>query len=586
MRVALYPINPTIGDLEGNASLIAASLDHARLNGADLAVFPELALCGYPPKDLLLQHGFIEACATKARELGERRTQGLTAVFGVPLASASPGRIANSLVAYGDNKFIDSYDKRLLPTYDVFDEDRYFEPGVREVILNIKGVRVGLSICEDLWKGQDAGFASHYAESPDPVAALASRGIDVLISPSASPFVVGKSSRHFDIVSAHAKRHSLLVASLNQLGGNDELVFDGHAFLCGADGRGAGAMPRWRGEPLLAEVIPATQSGPGAWRVLVQQSPAVQAGEASRHAFAPAHAAEDLYRALTLGIRDYLRKTGFKSAIIGLSGGIDSALTAVLACAAIGPANVLGVLLPSRFSSEDSRSDAAELADRLGMPRVTIPIEPAVEALRGAIDPAFRELGAATLGAALPDLSDENLQSRARGTIVMAISNRTGAIVLTTGNKSEMSVGYCTLYGDMNGGLAVLSDVSKMAVYDLSKWINANAASLGFKSPPIPQSSISKAPSAELRPNQTDQDSLPPYDVLDAVLAAYVEDRCSPAEIVGRTGADPALVAKLVRMIDLAEYKRKQAAIGLKVTSVAFGSGRRFPIAQRYRAQL
>ncbi|MBL9002271.1 MAG: NAD+ synthase [Phycisphaerae bacterium] len=570
MLLALCPINPTIGDLAGNAALIASGIGAARAAGADLVVFPELALCGYPPRDLLLQHGFIEACCAWADRIGIEHTGSITAVFGTPLPvdpHQPRGPIANSLCAYRDGARIAFYDKRLLPTYDVFDEDRYFNGGLTPKVIDIRGVRVGLSICEDLWKGEDAGFAAHYADSPDPVAELVSAGAQLIVSPSASPFVMGKAHKHESIVRAHAANHGVPVASLNQRGGNDELLFDGHAFIADARGEIAAALPRWKGGMLL---IDAGESG-------VRPAPGhAPSAEAKPDSYA------DLFEALRLGIADYLRKTGFTRALVGLSGGIDSALTAALAAAALGPGNVTGVLMPSRYSSGHSISDAEVLADRLGIRRITVPIEDGVGGLRRVIDPALGELGGTPLGHTLPDLAEENLQSRIRGTILMAISNRTGAMVLTTGNKSELAVGYCTLYGDMNGGLAVLSDVTKGHVYGLSEWINANFDSCGFTSAPIPRGSIDKAPSAELRPDQTDQDSLPPYPVLDAILAAYVERRMSAPEIVAATGADRSTVLRIIRMIDLAEYKRKQAAIGLKVTGVAFGSGRRYPIAQRW----
>lgn len=571
MKLALAPINPTIGDLPGNAALIAEGIARAREAGADAVVFPELALCGYPPRDLLLQHGFITACAQEAKRLGETATQGITAIFGTPLPvdpKLPQGPLANSLLVYRDGEYLQYYDKRLLPTYDVFDEDRYFQSGLAPRVIDIAGVPVGLSICEDLWKGEDAGFAAHYADAPDPVAELIAAGARVIISPSASPFVMGKADKHESIVRAHAARHAVPVASLNQLGGNDELIFDGHAFVAGPSGEIAASLNRWDGGTLLVDVTQGRVTSAGS--TPPRDAPETPYG--------------DLFRALRLGIRDYLRKTGFSQAIIGLSGGIDSALTAALAAAAIGPANVLGVLMPSPYSSEHSVGDAQELARRLAMRHITVPIEPGIAGLRSAIDPAFAQLSRPALGASLPDLTEENLQSRIRGTLLMAISNRTGAIVLTTGNKSELAVGYCTLYGDMNGGLAVLSDVTKEHVYGLSRWINDHHAECGFTGPPIPAASIEKAPSAELRPDQTDQDSLPPYPVLDSILAAYIEQRMSPAEVVAVTGADEPTVHRILRMINLAEYKRKQAATGLKVTGVAFGSGRRFPIAQRWRS--
>lgn len=584
MRAAFIAINPTIGDIRRNGELIAKGIERARSAGADLAVFPELALCGYPPKDLLLQHGFLDRCGAEMRRLGEGLTQGLTAVFGAPMRITRAGtrsNVANGLAVYRNNEFVDSYEKQLLPTYDVFDEDRYFQPGIRNVVLDVGGIRVGLAICEDLWRGVDAGLGGRYSAASDPVKGLIDAGAELIVSPSASPFVLGKATRHLEIVASHATRHGISVASLNQLGGNDELVFDGHAIVCdGAEGTMA-SMPRWKGGAMIVDFCARGRMLRASWGG--GDSGSCEGAIDSACAESPM---ADLFEALVLGIRDYLGKTGFRKAIIGLSGGIDSALTAALAVAALGAQNVMGVLMPSRFSSADSVADAEELAQRLGMPHVTIGIEPAVNSIRGAINPVFADISELTLGSRVPDIADENLQSRVRGTIVMAISNRTGAMVLTTGNKSEMGVGYCTLYGDMNGGLAVLSDVTKMTVYEISSWINEKARTLGFATAPIPQRSIDKAPSAELRPDQTDQDSLPPYADLDRVLEEYIERHGSLHEIVTRTGLDAALVARVMRMVDIAEYKRKQAAIGLKVTGVAFGSGRRWPIAHGYRHEL
>jgi NAD+ synthetase len=581
MRLALAQINPTVGDLTGNSVRIADFIGRARAAGADLVVFPELALSGYPPKDLLLQEGFIAACAAAAKSLGEAHTGGLTAIFGVPLPvdpSRPAGRITNSLVVYRDNVYVDRYDKRLLPTYDVFDEDRYFTPGTRAVVVDVplrlssRPARVGLAICEDLWRGEDAGFASHYDQSPDPVAAVGAEGAEVLVVPSASPFVLGKGRRHREILRQHASRHGLYVASINQVGGNDELIFDGHAAVFGRNGELLAAGPGFEEHLLVVDL----------------------GGVAGRAASGIAAATEDpvlcasadrlLFSALVLGTRDYCRKTGFRSALLGISGGVDSAVVGVIAAAALGAGNVTGVSMPGRYSSPHSKIDAYDLARRLGMAELTVPIDGPFTAFSSTLNNAFRVRGQASLGASLPDLTEENLQSRIRGTILMGLSNRTGAIVLTTGNKSELAVGYCTLYGDMNGGLAVLSDVAKMQVYTLARWINENHRDQGmgvsFASPPIPEASITKAPSAELRPDQTDQDSLPPYDVLDRIVERYVERRESLERIVGETGIDAATVARVARMIDLAEYKRKQLATGLKVTTVAFGFGRRFPIAQ------
>ncbi len=566
MRLALAQINPTVGDIAGNTELITAWIERARAERADLVVFPELCVSGYPPRDLLLQEGFIEAVMAAARQIGETATKGITAVFGAPLPvdPKNPrGPIANALVAYSDNRYVEYYDKRLLPTYDIFDEDRYFTPGARAAVINVAGTRVGLSICEDLWKGEDAGFASHYAEAEDPVAQLVQAGAQVVINPSASPYVLGKGAKHRRILREHAARHGVFVAAVNQVGGNDELIFDGHAAVYNGTGELIAAAPGFDEHLLVCNIG--------------------KTGSAVPDPLIDAPTEDVLFRALTLGVRDYLRKTGFKSALIGLSGGIDSAVTAAIAVAALGPGNVTGVSMPGRYSSEHSKTDAAELARRLGIGMVTVPITTPFAGFAAILGKPMTELGFEPLGAKLPDIAEENLQSRLRGTILMTLSNRTGSIVLTTGNKSELAVGYCTLYGDTNGGLAVLSDVTKRLVYRLAGWMNANPARCGFRGPPIPEASITKPPSAELRPDQKDQDSLPPYDVLDVIIERYVEGHQSPARIAAETEIDGATVERMVRLIDNAEYKRRQLATGLKVTTVAFGTGRRMPIAQRWR---
>jgi NAD+ synthetase len=572
MRLALARFNPTVGDVRNNARAMATLAQEAATQGADLVVFPELALTGYPPKDLLLVQGFVEAAEAAALELARAAPPRLTLVIGGPRRVGNGSRaVANGLFAFQGGEPLATYDKRLLPTYDVFDEDRYFTPGNAPVILTVAGLRVGLSICEDLWRGQDVGFADRYLASVDPLDELCTPrtgepGAELIVNPSASPFVLGKGQRHRDLLQAHARSRNVAVAAVNQLGGNDELIFDGASWVFAKGGKLIAEGERFTPGLTLADLPSTTTASPAP----------------------PTPPEHDLFRALTLGIRDYARKTGFKSAVLGLSGGIDSAVCAVLAAAAIGPAAVLGLSMPSRYSSQGSRDDAADLANRLGTRYETIAIEPAFNTLRDALGPLFTGRP--------EDVTEENLQSRIRGTLLMAASNKFGHLLLTTGNKSELAVGYCTLYGDMNGGLAVLSDVTKVTVYRLARWINAHPAALGIPGltrPPIPEPSITKPPSAELRPNQTDQDSLPPYEILDEIIERSVEARQSPATIATEmarslpAGNDPAallaLVRKVTRMIDLAEYKRKQAPIGLKVTSVAFGSGRRMPIAQAWR---
>ncbi|HYE03206.1 MAG TPA: NAD+ synthase [Phycisphaerales bacterium] len=599
MRLALAAINPTVGDLAGNAGLIAEWCGRAHAAGADLVVLPELCLSGYPPRDMLLQEGFLDEAARHATGLVEKTREwgGLTVVFGLPAPAPLPGTvatgagagargpdragIANALVACRDGGVRAWYAKRLLPTYDVFDEDRYFVPGDRPVVVEAGGGRAGLSVCEDLWRGEDVGLLERYAGSADPVAELARElgagggawgagsGVRVIVNPSASPFALGKGGRHRELLRRHAVGHGVHVAAVNQVGGNDELIFDGYAAVYGPGGELLAAGPGFEESLVVCELGAAAGGGVAAPPV---RDPLLEAEEERL-----------IFRALVLGVRDYLRKTGFGAALLGLSGGIDSAVTCVLAAAALGPGAVLGVSLPSRYSSEGSRRDAAELARRLGVRNLVVPIGTVHEALE-------RELLAASSAVSacggLEDAAAQNLQSRARGALLMGLSNQLGALLLTTGNKSELAVGYCTLYGDMNGGLAVLSDVTKQRVYRLARWMNREWRALGIAGlagPPIPEASITKPPSAELKPGQTDQDTLPDYAVLDEVVARYVEGRQGPGRIARETGIDPGLVARLTRLIDRSEFKRAQAAVGLKVTSVAFGSGRRWPIAQGWR---
>jgi NAD+ synthase (glutamine-hydrolysing) len=587
LRVALARVNPTIGDLDGNVALIERSIVAAREAGAGLVVFPELSITGYPPRDLLLQEGFVERAEALSRELGARSTRGITAVWGLPRrvgADARGRRLANALVAYADGRELAVYDKRLLPTYDVFDEDRYFTPGDRAVTIDVSTgaggstVRVGLSICEDLWRGRDVGFADRYMDRDDPVEALVRAGSRLIVNPSASPFRLGMGQRHRELLRSVAITHRVFVAGINQLGANDELVFDGMASVFDPAGRQIASGALFEGSLTLCEIDlargDATLADPRAHQLADDTRDAVDT-------LASAEPERLLFGALVLGVRDYARKTGFTRALLGLSGGIDSAVVAVIACAALGPERVLGLSMPSRYSSAGSERDAHELARQLGMACERVPIEGAFVALLETLGPVF--------AGRAPDVAEENLQSRVRGTLLMGVSNKLGQLLLTTGNKSEMAVGYCTLYGDMNGGLAVLSDVTKQWVYRLARWMNAHWAELGIQGlsgAPVPRETIDKAPSAELRPNQTDQDSLPPYAVLDEIIERAVEGRESPEAIAGAMpGVDRATIARVLRLIDLSEYKRRQAAPGLKVTGVAFGTGRRMPIAQGWRPE-
>lgn len=512
--------------------------------------------------DLLLHEGFVAACSEAADHIGLGGTQGITAIIGCP-CRVTHG-VTNSLRVYTDNQLVAQYDKRLLPTYDVFDEDRYFTPGDRAVVVEIAGVCVGLAICEDLWRGEDVGFASRYLRDADPARALVEAGAQLIVSPSGSPFVLGKGARHRQLLIAHATRHRVYLAAVNQVGANDELIFDGHACVFDPRGQLIAAGPGFE-EALTFAEIPSTKPDD----TITVHDPRIEAS------------AEQLVTtALRVGVRDYVAKTGFARVLVALSGGIDSAVVATIATGALGADRVLGVTMPSRYSSDESVADSMDLANRLAIQCLTIPIGESVRVVASALEPELIAMGQPALGAQLPDLAEENLQARLRGTIMMTLSNRTGALLLTTGNKSELAVGYCTLYGDMNGGLAVLSDVPKTLVYRLAEYLNGHADECGFARPPIPQRTIDKPPSAELAPDQLDQDSLPPYEVLDQIIERYVQQHQSPATISVQTNIDSAVVDRIIGLIDRSEHKRRQLAIGLKISSIAFGSGRRMPIAR------
>jgi len=558
MRIALAQINPTVGDIAVNAAIIRRSIDEARAKGARLVVFPEMAIIGYPPKDLLLKPAAIEQCQDAIADIAAHCT-GIAAIVGYPRPSASSRGLSlyNAAALCDGGRVVHHYIKTLLPTYDVFDETRYFEPGSRDAAMQlaeIDGVKLGVSICEDLWNDRDLVKRQLYHD--DPIHRLAEAGADVIINCSASPFIMGKHDTRIRLLSNAARRHGLPALYCNQVGGNDELVFDGNS--CAVD---AGGNVFAHAKDFEPDLLVIDHVGPD--RATVNVKP--RTGIASA------------YHALVLGLRDYMRKCGFKSIVLGLSGGIDSALTCALCVAAIGSENVRGVSMPSRFSSDGSKDDAADLAQRLGIRYHAVPIAGPHEAFESILLPHFEGLK--------PDATEENIQARVRGVILMAFSNKFGSLLVTTGNKSELAVGYCTLYGDMAGGLAVLSDVPKTMVWQMSRWINDSPDSplrQQFGGPVIPESSITKVPSAELRPNQTDQDSLPEYDVLDQIVERYVEGEQSARQIIAESGIDAATVLRIVQLIDRNEYKRKQAAPGLKITGRAFGFGRRMPIAQRF----
>ncbi|NLF30246.1 MAG: NAD+ synthase [Planctomycetes bacterium] len=544
MRIALAQINPIIGDVPGNVAKMAAAIDQAAAGGAELVVFGELSVCGYPPRDLLLRGGFIEQNLAALEELAGH-CRSVAALVGFVQRNASPsGRtLHNAAALLAGGRIAATHVKTLLPTYDVFDETRYFQPGPPPAPLAWGDRRIGVTICEDLWDS-DALGRDLYGD--DPVARLADQGADLLVNMSASPYQVGKHHRRLDLLRRRARRFGRPVVYVNQVGGNDELLFDGASCVAGADGTILAQARDFDEQVLVVDL-----DGPHPPPEPVRQGPA------------------SLKAALETGLRDYVVKCGFSKVVLGLSGGIDSALVATIAADALGGANVVGVAMPSRFSSGHSLDDARTLAANLGIDFRVIGIEPMHAAFEAALAESF--------GGRESDLAEENIQARTRGMIVMALSNKFGYLPLATGNKSELSTGYCTLYGDMCGGMSVIGDVPKMMIYELCRHINAVAGR-----DRIPASTLTKPPSAELRPNQTDQDSLPPYPVLDAILERYIEREMDAPAIVA-AGFDPATVRRVIHLVDRTEYKRRQAPPVLKVTGRAFGSGRRIPIAQRLR---
>ncbi len=576
-RIAMAQINTLVGDLEGNTRKIEAGIQRAREAGANLVVFPEMAVTGYPPEDLLLKPAFLQANMTIVQQLA-RATQGITAIVGFADVDDD---VYNAAAVLHDGAWVHTYHKHYLPNYAVFDEDRYFRRGADIPVFRRDGVAFGVSICEDIW----------YPAGPPEIQALQG-GARLLVNISASPYHAGKMTSREQMLATRAADNAAVVAFCNLVGGQDELVFDGGSVIIDERGqvitRGAqfvedfvvadvdlGAVfrrrlhdPRRRkatGTPLTTVTLPslaqATQSQP---------APAQYGRQPlAPHIIEPLPALAEIYQALVVGTRDYVRKNGFEKVAIGLSGGIDSSLVACIAADALGPENVVGVAMPSRYTSDMSNTDAAYLAENLGIGFMTIPIERVFQAYLDVLAEPFANTA--------PGVAEENVQARIRGNYLMALSNKFGWMVLTTGNKSEMSAGYATLYGDMAGGYAVIKDVLKTLVYDLSNWRNMHG-----DAPVIPERCITRPPSAELRPDQKDTDSLPPYEVLDAILRAYVEDDQSPEDIVMALALPEGLVQRVTRMVDRNEYKRRQAPPGVRITTRAFGKDRRLPITQRF----
>ena len=542
MKIGLAQINTTVGDMRGNLHKVSDAYARLCTAGAELVVYPELVLCGYPPRDLLLKGRFVEAILEALEEFAAQSGPVPALVGFVERNSNSGGRPFNNAVALcRDGQWEAVARKCLLPTYDVFDEARYFEPAAQPGVIELDGRRIGVTICEDLWNQPGIVDAQRYGA--DPVRQLAHESLDLLVNLSASPWHVGKERERVKLLQQAARTCGCPVAYCNAVGGNDELVFDGHSLLVDGD---AGVLYQGDGfeEAVAVASLDATAVG------------LTTSGDDL----------ESVRRALVIGLRDYAHKSGFRKAILGLSGGIDSAVTAAIAAEALGAENITGVSLPSEISSQHSKDDARDLAQNLGIQYHTLAIADVVASAEGTLAGLFAGHG--------PDATEENIQARARGLLLMALSNKFGALLLTTGNKSELAVGYCTLYGDMCGGLAVISDLPKCLVFDLARHLNREQEV-------IPVNTIEKPPSAELRPGQKDEDSLPPYPVLDEILTRYVEQGQSARDILA-AGFDQATVQDIVRKVDRNEYKRKQAALGLKTTPLAFGVGRRIPIVQKY----
>ncbi|MEC7813149.1 MAG: NAD+ synthase [Verrucomicrobiota bacterium] len=542
MNIAISQINTTVGDFDGNSDKIVDAWRHADEAGAELLVLPELALCGYPPRDLLAKPAFLRQNQVALDRLAKRGGRAVAVVGYASVNETNSGRPArNSAAVLRDGQVAALRHKTLLPTYDVFDEDRYFEPATDNTPVEILGKKIGITICEDIWN--DEVFLNDRRYGRSPTDELTGGGAELLLNLSASPWNLGKEHSRHVLLSQLSTKAGCPVVYCNLVGGNDELVFDGGSQYYNGHGVLGASGAMFAEDLLLVDT-----------ETIVPKSSDTSGDD------------EKIHKALSLGVRDYLHKCGFASAVIGLSGGIDSAVTAAVAVDALGAENVRGVAMPSQYSSQGSLEDAEHLANALGIQYDVVPIEPVFEQLKSQLREIFEGLN--------EDTAEENMQARIRGNILMSMSNKFSSLLLTTGNKSELAVGYCTLYGDMCGGLAVISDLPKTKVYSLAKWINRDREI-------IPESTLTKPPSAELRPGQVDQDSLPPYDMLDSILEAYVVDG-QDAEAIIASGHDKATVERIIRLINLNEYKRRQAAPGIKITSKAFGVGRRIPVAKRF----
>jgi len=544
MKIALAQINPIIGDFTHNTEKIMAAAERAIGLSCDLIVFSELIISGYPPRDLLEKKDFVEANLMHLQRL-VKSIKGIGVICGVvdnnPNEKGNP--LYNSAVLFDNGKILQQAHKRLLPTYDVFDERRYFEPGKECSPFLYKDCQTGLTICEDIWNDKD--FLSRQLYPADPVESMIKEGVNLFINISASPFHVGKREFKWDMFGSMAKKYMVPLLYVNQVGGNDSVLFDGISIAFDAQGRVAARARDFEEDMVVFD----TQTQRGDLHPVSETD------------------TESILNALIMGTRDYVRKCGFSKAVIGLSGGIDSALTAYIAVQALGKGNVMLVFMPSQYTLKENFQDTKNLSKNLGIKLFTVPIEGVFEKFLQELSPLFKDVST--------DVTGQNIQARTRGTILMAISNKLGHLLLSTGNKSELAVGYCTLYGDMNGGLSVISDVPKTMAYKIARLINKDREV-------IPERIIQKPPSAELKPDQLDQDDLPPYEILDDILKAYIEDNKAPEEII-EMGFEPSIVMDIIKRVDQNEYKRHQSPPGLKVTTKSFGYGRRFPIAQRYR---